>query len=155
MKKLSLLITLIFGMLILSCSSDENDNPSNLSKPELLIKNSPWTFNQYELLNVIDAGTSTMTQQEIENDYNMKYSGFMYTFNENGVGYVSSQWGTFNWQWEIINSNQLRINWEMGDVDILDNLNVTESQFDYEAVSITFDDSANSQIKHFGKTIFK
>ena len=57
MKKLNLFIGLLIGLMIFSCSSDNNDEPQ-LTVEELLVQGSPWTFDHYEMINIIDLGNS-------------------------------------------------------------------------------------------------
>ena len=68
MKKLNLLIRILIGITILSCSSDDsNNNQQTLS--EMLINSSPWIFSSYDFIEVTeDNGTpNALTEMEIEN----------------------------------------------------------------------------------------
>ncbi len=153
MKKLNLLLTIIIGLSILSCSSSD-DHPQ-LSMSELLTQNSPWTFNHYEMINIIDAGNSSFAQSDVENSINQSNSGNIVTFNEDGTGssFLPNE-GTDNWQWEIVNDNQLKLTYDSGDVEIFENISVSSSQLFIEIESVVFDEIAIYEVTHYGKYFY-
>ena len=156
MKKLNLLLGILIGLTILSCSTDEkNDNPE-LSMAELLIQNSPWAFDHYELINIIDAGNSDFTQTDIENDVNSRENSTILTFNQNGIGFVSiSGGGTVNWNWEIINGNQLKLIHNEANSSILENLSVSSTQLIFDVESVTYDQNVHYEVLHNGKYFYE
>lgn len=104
MKKI---ILFFLVTLFISCNSDDNSEPSTIN---LLTENSPWIFDHYQMLNIVDAGSSVITQQEIENDINSSLNGLSLTFNQDGSGFTSSVGEpNENWDWEIMSNNQLKI----------------------------------------------
>jgi hypothetical protein len=157
MKKLNLFFTILFITLIFSCSSDDN-NATELSITELLVQNSPWTFNHYKLINIIDSGNSDFTQADIENDINQNVGGNVLTFDEDGSGssFLPEE-GTDTWQWEIINSNQLKITYDggNGESDTFENISVSTSQFTVESESVSFDEVALFEVLHYGKFFYE
>lgn len=157
MKKLNLLIGLLIGFMILSCSSDDsnnNDDPpqSTIGVMEvLLVQGSPWTFDHYEMISIIDGGNSTLTQQEIEAQTNQDLSGNQISFFQNGTGFTSVNGAIeSNWEWEIINQNQLKITYSGNDFEIMDNLTVSSNELRVEYVGVTYDLDTDYEVLHNG-----
>ncbi len=151
MRKLKLFAGLLICILLLNaCSSDDDNNQHTID--ELLTANSPWTFNYYEMINIIDAGNSSFTQEDIENETNISNSDVTVTFNEDGSGssFTPGE-GTDSWDWEIINNNQLKIIFDGGETSIFENFNVTSSQLTIETESVSFDPVAIFEVSHYGK----
>jgi len=156
MKKLNLLLIIFIVLSILACSSDDN-NDTQFSKEELLIQNSPWTFNHYEMINIVDAGNSDFTQTDIETDINQVVSGNVLTFNSNGTGssFTPGE-GTDTWQWEIINNNQLKILFDgTTESSTFENLNVSSSQLVIESESVSYDAVVGFEVLHYGKFFYE
>ncbi|NCO64935.1 MAG: hypothetical protein COZ17_13945 [Flavobacteriaceae bacterium CG_4_10_14_3_um_filter_33_47] len=155
MKKQNLLLAIIIGFLSLACSSDNNDEPQ-LSIKDLLTQGSPWTFNHYEMINIIDAGSSNFTQTDIQNDVNSRENGTVITFNQNGTGsvFIPNE-GTDNWDWEIINGNQLKLTFDGINSDILENLNVSSNQLIIETESVSYDEDVQYEVLHNGKYYYE
>ena len=153
MKKLNLLLGILIVLSNLSCTNDNDTNQLQTSS-ELLVQNSPWTFNHFEMTNIIDLGNSNLTQQDIETNINQEVAGQTVSFNENGTGFASIQ-GTVesNWEWEIVNGNQLKIIFDVtyNEFEIYENFSVTSTELvlDYEAV--TYDENAMYEVLHYGK----
>ena len=156
MKKLNLIYGLLIGLMIFtSCSKDEN---TQLTKEELLVQNSPWTFDYYELINIVNQGNSTLTQQELETDMNQEIFGATISFSQNGTGSNSIQGGNISsWEWEITEFNELKLtfNGDITDNYILNNIKVTENEFIYEEQVLTDDSSAGLSVIHYGEFHFK
>jgi hypothetical protein len=155
MKKLNLVLGILIGLMIFSCSSDSNDEPQ-LTLEELLIQGSPWTFSHYEMLNIIDAGNSSFDQADIENDINQNNNGEIVTFNNDGTGsdFIPNH-GTDLWNWEIINGNQLKITFDGGNSDVIENISTTSSQMIIEIESVSYDEQAQYEVLHNGKYIYE
>ncbi len=106
------------------------------------------------MTNIIDLGNSNLTQQDIETNINQEVAGQTVSFNENGTGFASIQ-GTVesNWEWEIVNGNQLKIIFDVtyNEFEIYENFSVTSTELvlDYEAV--TYDENAMYEVLHYGK----
>ena len=156
MKKLNLLIGILIGLTILSCSS--NDNDSQLSTEELLIQGSPWAFNHYEVTNILDIGNSSYTELEIENDTNQALEGGILTFNNDGAVsdfFPNNNGPEFTWDWEIINGSQLKIASANGSSETI-NIVVTSSQLITESEEgYTYDEQADYDILHSGKVFYQ
>jgi len=156
MKKLNLILGILIGFTILSCSSDNDSNDPESTMSELLIQGSPWTFDHYEMVNIIDAGNSNFTQTDIENDVNLRENGITLTFNQNGICLVTiPNYGTDNWNWEIANSNQLKLTFEGAYTNIFENLNVSSNQLIFEGQSVSYDVSVQYEVMHYGKYYYK
>lgn len=156
MKKLNLFIGLLIGFMILSCSSDDsnNDDPQSTTA-DLLIQGSPWTFDHYEMISIIDGGNSTMTQQEIETQTNQELSGSQINFSPNGTGFSSIN-GVIesDWEWEIINQDQLKITFASNQFEILDNLTISSNELTVEFVGATYDLDVDYEVLHNGKYFY-
>lgn len=157
MKKLNLLIGILVGLTILSCSSDDNNDNLQLSMSELLTKNSPWTFDRYEMLNIIDAGNSDFTKSEIENEINLLYNEQILNFNADGTGSAvfPNDEADIIWQWKIVNENQLQLSYEAGDSNIIENISVSNSQLIIKIESVTYDEDVVYEVLHLGNYIYE
>ncbi len=131
MKKLTLTLTLLIGILIISCSS--NDSNPELSIEELVVQNSPWTFDHYELIEIIYDGNLSLTTEIVENNRNLQTMGQTLTFNSDGTGASYSPYfnETSNWNWEIVNTNQLKLTFDPSDIFTIENFNVTSNQLSF------------------------
>lgn len=155
MKKLNLFIGLLIVLTIFSCSSDNNDEPK-LTMEELLIQGSPWTFDHYEMLNILDAGNSNYNKSDIETDINLAVNGEIIKFNSNGTGSVTlPEDGTDTWEWEIVNGNQLKLTFASGESDIIENIIFKSSKMIIEGQSVSYDDQAKYEVLHNGKYFYK
>mgnify|MGYP000921808165 CR=1 FL=1 len=156
MKKLNLLIGILIGLTILSCSS--NDDNSQLSTEDLLIQGSPWTFDHYEVTSILDIGNSSYTEIEIESDTNQALEGGIITFNNDGTGsdfFPNNNGPEFTWNWEIINNNQLKTVSANGLSNTI-NISVTSSQLITESEEgYTYDEQADYDILHSGKVFYQ
>ncbi len=147
-KLMKKIILFFLVTLFISCNSDDNSEPSTIN---LLTENSPWIFDHYQMLNIVDAGSSVITQQEIENDINSSLNGLSLTFNQDGSGFTSSVGEpNENWDWEIMSNNQLKIIYVGGEFEIFNNLNVTSTLLKMELESVTYDSNANYEVSHYG-----
>jgi hypothetical protein len=159
MKKLNLLLGIIIGLTILSCSSDDNNDNEELSMSELLTQNSPWTFDHYEMLSILDSGNSDLTQTEIENETDIAYAGQVLTFNSDGTGnatFPSDQEDDNEiWQWQIINENQLQLTFDGGQTSILENITVSNSQLTIQIESVTYDEDVTYEVLHLGNFFYE
>ncbi len=157
MKKLNLLLSILIGLTILSCTSDDDNDSPQTSMSELLTQNSPWTFNHFEMINIIDSGNSNFTQQDIETNINQEVNGQTVGFNSDGTGYTTIQGNVeSNWEWEIVNGNQLKIIFDLAnnETEVYENFSVssTELVLDYQAVS--YDENAMYEVLHYGKYFY-
>ncbi|MEZ4817534.1 MAG: hypothetical protein R2776_06150 [Flavobacteriaceae bacterium] len=127
----SLLLILLF---VFACSSDDNKNNSQ-SKSDVLISGSPWTFEFYELISIpgyigeIDSKLKTQIESEVNsNNVNTKY-----IFDSNGTGklIIPSQEDR-NFDWELINENQLRIIFNQGITVVFDEFEINSNRFSVE-----------------------
>jgi len=145
-------------MLFTSCSSDDNNTDAvvEVQLEEAMVQNSPWTFDHYELINIVNTGTSTMTAAQIQSDMNLELNGFTLVFNEDGTGVtVIEGEESENWTWVIENENDLRIQFTGENVDLYSNLSFVNSQLKMESESVTFDSTANFEVLHYGSLVFE
>lgn len=145
-------------MLFISCSSDDSstDVIAEVQLEEAMVQNSPWTFSHYEVINIVDAGNSTMTQTQIESNMNLQLGGFTLVFNQDGTGetVVEGEEGE-SWTWSIENDDDLKILYADNFSDVYSNLIILNGQLKMEAESVTFDSSANFEVIHYGSLIFE
>jgi len=159
MRKITLVAGLLFGLVLFnSCSSDDDtaDVVAEVQLEDVMVQNSPWTFNHYELINVVNAGTSTMTPAEIESDMNLQLAGFTLIFNQDGTGetVIEGEEGE-SWTWVIENGDDLRIVYPGNFSDEYLNLSLLNSQLKMESESITYDSTANFEVLHYGSLVFE
>ncbi len=158
MKKLNLLLGILIGLTILSCSSDNNDNPQFTTEEEL-VQGSPWTFDHYEMLDILDAGNSNLTQTEIENETNISYAGQVLTFYNDGTGSATfpsdEEDDNATWQWDIVNENQLQLTFDDESTFIFENIAVSNSQLILQIETVTYDDDVTYEVLHVGNFIYE
>lgn len=159
MKKLNSVFSLVFAiMLFTSCSSDDNntDAVGEVQLEEAMVQNGPWTFHHYEMINLVNAGNSTMTQVQIEGDMNLQQEGLTLVFNANGTGEtVFEDEEGESWTWSIENGNDLKILYDDTVSDTYSNLSIINGKLKMEAESVTYDSTANLEVFHYGRLVFE
>ncbi|MDR6968877.1 hypothetical protein J2X31_002903 [Flavobacterium arsenatis] len=159
MRKIRLVASLLFGLVLFnSCSNDDDtaDVVAEVQLEDVMVQNSPWTFSHYELINVVNAGTSAMTPAEIESDMNLQLAGFTLIFNQDGTGETAIEGEeSESWTWVIENEDNLRIVYAGNFSDEYFNLSLLNSQLKMEAESVTHDSAANLEVLHYGSLVFE
>ena len=155
MKKLNVLTGLLFGIMLLSCSS--NDSSSEISNEELLTTNSPWTFSHYELVTIIDSGNSNLSQTELENHINERDNGIVLVFNQDGSGSLTKQDEySYDYSWEIINNDKIVLTYDtfFGEVLIV---NISSNQLitTVENYTSTYDENVDFWVLHNGNYFYE
>ncbi len=152
MKKVNLLLIIFIGLLISSCSS--GDDNTELSTEKILVQNSPWTFDHYEIIGVVDVINIDFTMKGLESEVNQKVSGNVFNFNLDGTGsrFFPEEETSF-FQWEILKNNQLKITFNGGSIrTVFKELKVSSSQLTFEAESVSF---GVFKALHTGKYFYK
>ena len=127
MKKISLEVISVFLLVVLiACQSDDENIKSSTER--ILVENSPWSFNRYELINIIDPGDGNFTKEDVENFYNTYNDGSQVNYYENGSGLITLKNGETNeWLWRITNNNEMEITIDINNVNIFKfNVSITE-----------------------------
>lgn len=96
MKRLTkyLIVILAFGFLI-SCDSDENQNSTENS--QLLVSQSPWGFNRFEVIEILDNDDYDIQVADITSKQNQRFDGQVIRFNSDGTGTTNNPL-EFNWK---------------------------------------------------------
>ena len=158
-----LMLHCIALLFIMSCSSDddntsENDNPE-VAIAELLVNNSPWTFTEYQLLQITDAGSSTMSQQEIENQVNSDFNQLQLQFNANGTGMLNAPILNSSITWELQSNGghlYLVVN-ELtppDDETLFTNVIISQNELRLDNASTVYDASADYNVGVLGTMVF-
>ena len=165
----ALLVLCFFGLQLstISCSSDnESDDPmideemmeSTPTEGDIVVQGSPWIYDFYELLEVIDRGQSQLTDAELIADVDMEFSDVEIVFFASGAGSETGFDGppsTFNWR---LGSG--------GEIEFTDQFgNLIEPPGEFEVVNddsisfefelITLDQEIDFEVVHRGKAFLR
>lgn len=110
MKK-KLFIAMCLTM-VLSCTNEDSEEiiEEPLSLLESMIDNSPWTYDRFEVVSIVQANGYDLQQSQIddfENESNQEFNGFTISFNDDGTGIDTD--GEFNWEWVNEKNGEMRI----------------------------------------------
>ncbi|MDV7186655.1 hypothetical protein R3X25_05125 [Lutibacter sp. TH_r2] len=146
----TILILIIAFTTILSCSKKDDE----LTFDELMVENSPWSFNGVELSNVINNGTEDFDKDEFEKNVKEANENTSYNFYFDGTGeifYGNEDGTTINWK--IINNNQLILSddeWESTFINLI----VTQTNLEFLSTNMTVNLDVNADVKYlFSKSI--
>ena len=148
MRKLKLGFFVFIGLLACTSSSDDK-NSIELSSKEILVQNSPWTYDRYELIEIVSEAIGGNTEEKAKNNADSDNDGNILTFNENGTGSSSSTGGSNNWQWEITNDNKLKLIYSAQEEYVYD-FSIT-----VEELTIKVYDEIDATGRVYGNYIFK
>lgn len=149
MKNLKLITLVVIALTtIISCSKDDDETTPTFE--ELLVENSPWTFNGIELSNVINNGTEEFDIDEFEKNVREANENTLYIFNLGGIGEIQENNEVVNsFKWEIIEGIKLRLTNENNDWEsIFSSLNVTDSQLNFILVNMQVANNVNADLKY-------
>lgn len=150
MRKLKSIIIVLIGLLALTSCSNNND--IELSNEELLVQNSLWSYDRYELISIIDQGNGDFTEEDWINFVDSEYSGSFMVFNEDGTGSstLEQENETNHWEWEITNENKLKLIFSSDEVYTY-NFSISSEELAIEILEEMDDISGEAH----GKYIFK
>ena len=165
----ALFVLWCFGLLLstVSCSSDDKSDDSiddeemmdsTPTQGDIVVEGSPWVYDYYELIEVIDRGDSQLTDADLISDIDMEFSDVEIFFFASGGGSETGFDGppsTFNWR---LGSN--------GEIEFTDQFgNLIEPPGEFEVVDdnsisfefelITPDQEIDFEVVHRGKAFLK
>ena len=134
MKKQFFFFGIILLTIMYACSSDDNSTKS-MTSSQLLVSESPWDFDHFELISIPGSMGEIEPELkiEIENEVNSVNNGSNFIFNQDGIGkltLVNEEERNFDWQ--IINGNQLEIIFTGGGTVIFENILVESNALNME-----------------------
>lgn len=149
-----LFLCLVF--VLFSCEAEEETSP--LSNSELLVEQSPWNFKAYELIDILDLGASTLTEQEIADNITNELAGTKISFYADGTGF-SDNLGDDDSEfiWQIVNDNELELDFTVDgfeDIEVYENLLVSLNELKISSEGVTFDFEESFNVLHFGTLVF-
>lgn len=153
MKKTHTIAILLITLCLTACSK-ENSNEESTSE-QLLIDNSPWVFDHYELKEIIMG--NNLGKEFLENDVNSTYFGLEFNFYKKGIGtlqYPDKPIVPITW---VLSNNTLIAtpDPDFDDPAYLKNITVTESQLTFELPYTTFNEDFTEETVHSGIYYFK
>ena len=151
--KIRALSILILGLItLLSCSNDTDDIEQD-SRVRILVENSPWAFQDYKLISVIERNNSKLTEEELENFIEKSITGATLSFNADGTGQSKSGTSdvTNTWTWTL-NKNEIQSIWDNpeGTMTTWTNVEISSTQFKFEEDALNFIDEEGNNIKWHG-----
>ena len=154
-----LVLIVILLVFCTSCSNDGNDDKQSTAS-SLIVKNSPWAFQSYQLISITDAGPSTITTAEIEDQINADFNGAVISFKADGTGQLTAPGFSTDIQWTLMN-NDTEMKLVLLDLPAPDNqtlfdgLVITSSQFKFNSDSSVYDADADYEVGVYGSYIFQ
>lgn len=155
---------LLVFLLTLSCSKDDDGKkvPNILGSnvAELLVSNSPWTFSEYQLLEITDQGPSTISHEEIETYVNTEFHQLILNFNVDGSGTLNAPIlnSAFTWQLQNNNTELFLIVEELSSPDdeaLFTNLSISVSELQIDNEYTVYDENADYNVQVLGTLIFE
>lgn len=153
MKTIKFLMLITTFCLINACSKD-SDSKTEISTEELLIENSPWVFNHYELSEILEGDITDI--ELLENDTKTGYNNLEFNFYKNGkatLQYPNSALSPFDW---VISNNNL-LGTPDPDFDgpfLLKNISVSKSEFSFQLNDYFFNIDTYVTTTHTGTFYF-
>ncbi len=145
-------IAIILSASIFSCAKDDNDIEQDIRK-NILVENSPWVYQSYKLISVIERNNSTLTEEELESFIDKTTKGSTLTFNSDGTGLSKSGTGdkTNTWTWTL-NKNEIQSIWDnpKGTITTFKNVEISSTQFKFEEDALNFVDEEGNNISWYG-----
>lgn len=120
-----------------------------------MIEKSPWVFDYYELNEIIEG--ENLNIEYLENEVNDSYLNSEFIFYKEGIGSFENKSGNISsFAWEISNNTLIAFSGsDLSDTEYLKNINVTQSQFTFEAEWGSYDDTSGNITLHSGTYYFK
>ncbi|WP_299227346.1 hypothetical protein [uncultured Psychroserpens sp.] len=150
----------IISISICSCSKNDDDivEEQLVAEPtfeELLVEFSPWSFTNYEVLEIVSTTNENITADDINNYTSELLAGFIMEFTEDGVvilnhpisGEITRTWTLF--EEDIIfdiDSNTPQI-WQ--------NIQVEEGRFSIETQLFSIFEQTFEIVEHYGQLNFE
>lgn len=136
---------LILGLITVCSNPMDTDNKTQ-NRAELLVQKSPWTFDGYKVIKILDKGNADVNDSLLkfwvyDNSYSVKI-----TFNDNGTGtYIDRKRDqTITFQWTLTeNEIDIKLNLLNAGALIYKNVEITNTQFKFEKEDYGFDKDKN------------
>jgi len=158
MKNLIVIFGIFFGVLLFSSCSKDNEDDSdnnNLTDTELLVRKSPWNFNYFELIHIVDSNGTSLTQQEIENHINQEMNGISYNFEDDSTGRsMVNGVEQATWNWYIANNKLTLIIPPPNSITQVLDFEVSATQFYFESQAHIYDEEINVTVYLYGKFVY-
>lgn len=153
MKKTYSIIVLLITFGLTACSK-ENTNEET-TKEQLLIDNSPWVFDHYELKEINQG--ENLGKEFLENNTNKVFINFKLNFYQEGLGSaVSPNNDIASMTWQLSNNTLIITDTsDISDRSYLKNVTVTKSQLTYEHNTETLNENFETIAAHSGVFYFK
>ena len=165
----ALLVLCSIGLLLtgVSCSSDDgSDDPiddeemmeSTPTKGDIVVEGSPWIYDFYELIEVVDRGDSQLTDEDLIADIDMEFSDVEIFFFASGGGSETGFDGppsTFNWR--LGSDGEIEFTDQFGNpIDPPGEFEVVDdNSISFEFELITVDQDIDFEVVHRGKAFLK
>ena len=150
--KIRILSILILGIITLfSCSNDNDDEQD--SRINILVENSPWAYQDYKLIAVIERNNSTLTEEELENFIDETTTGSTIMFNADGTAMAKSGTSDITNTWTYtLNKNEILSIWDdpKGTIATFKNVEISSTQLRFEEDALNFIDDEGNNIKWYG-----
>jgi len=151
MKTCVLSILLLSLIALFSCSEDSDDIEQD-NRMQLLIENSPWAFQDYSLISIIERNNSALTEEELEKFIEKTITGSTLSFQADGTGFSKSGTSdvTNNWSWTL-NKNEVQSIWDTnGRITTWRNVEISSTRLRFESESLNFIDEEGNNIQWYG-----
>ena len=155
-----LLFLSLICVLTFSCSSDDDGGTPEIEigLQDLLVDQSPWEFNNVEVLEITQQSNPESTNQEIENMVRNRYQDITFTFNQNETGsFVTPDNQTIDFSYELNTATDEIVfeGFTFGFSSTLSNVSIAENNFQFEVENSAWDgENPESEVSYEGKFTF-
>lgn len=160
MKSVKFIFLILLTLVGLSCSEDDVSLPEQevITEPsmeEMLVSASPWSFTNYEVLEIVETTNESISEIDINNHTNSLLDGFTLNFNEDGTVVLNHPLsGEINRTW-VLFEDDIIFDSESNTPQIWKNIQVNNEILSVESTFFTiFEDNFDS-VEHYGKLNFE
>lgn len=160
MKTIKSIILITLALFNFACNNDDALEEEVLVIPEptveeLLVDFSPWTFTNYEVLEIISTTDQTITDIEI-NEYTTELlTGFTMDFKSDGMVVINHPLsGELERTWAIFNDDIL-FDTDSSTPQIWKNIEITEESLSIESELFSIFEESFTIVEHYGQLYFE
>lgn len=154
MKK-SILYAVLFILLLIASSCSEDDMQGGEKDADILVENSPWQFESFELSTIVKKENDTITEKWVQTSVNEAYENLAFTFNEDGTGFTTfPDEEPFNWSWYFSGNDTICFD-AVCDEESFTKVELTENSFRFELIAGSPRDADGKITIYIGNYLFK
>ena len=155
MKNLQLSTVLLLGLMLFAACSNDDTAEKEASDTDILISNSPWKFERFELIEIAEKENDTTTGAWVEKIVNESYQNLTFTFKEDGTGFTTFPEDiNLTWTWAFNGDSQICFE-GICDDESWTTITLSNKSLSFETISFSPEDEQGNSAKNKGKYHFK